>query len=231
MTPQEIQARVLYRDGLCLIIDKPAGLACHAGPGGGDNLERYFEHLRFGLPRPPSLAHRLDRDTSGCLALGRHPKALRRLGKLFQEGRVRKTYWAIALGKPTTPSGKIELPLAKAGDKRGWRMEVSDAGQASATEYQVLGEVGGLSWIAFHPLTGRTHQIRVHAAAIGCPLLGDALYGGREAAPTGTALHLHARKLELPLYPAKAAIVAVAPLPAALLPSFQRLGFKSEQDQ
>lgn len=79
----DITPRLLYRDGLVLIIDKPAGLPVHGGPGGGDNLEMYFDQLRFGLPRPPGLAHRLDRDTSGCLVLGRHPKALRRLGKLF----------------------------------------------------------------------------------------------------------------------------------------------------
>src|ERR687888_48157 len=98
MTGEEIVARLLYRDGLMLVIDKPAGLAVHKGPKGGESLEDYFGALRFGLPRPPALAHRLDRDTSGCLVLGRHPKALRRLGQLFADGKVEKTYWAVVEG-------------------------------------------------------------------------------------------------------------------------------------
>src|SRR6185295_19413309 len=113
MTPDEIQARVLYRDAAVLILDKPPGLPVHAGPGGGPNLELYLEALRFGLPRPPGLAHRLDRDTSGCLVLGRHHKALRRLGKLFESGRVAKTYWAVVLGRPRAPEGRVELALKK----------------------------------------------------------------------------------------------------------------------
>src|SRR5579863_4571845 len=104
--------RVLYRDGLILVVDKPAGIAVHAGPGGGPHLEHWFPLLRFGLPRPPALAHRLDRDTSGCLVLGRHPKALRRLGRLFAEGRVEKVYWAVVAGVPAAPEGRIEAALA-----------------------------------------------------------------------------------------------------------------------
>src|SRR5262249_8445851 len=91
MTPEEMGRRVLYRDGLMLVIDKPAGLAVHRGPKGGESLEDYFDVLRYGLPRPPSLAHRLDRDTSGCLVLGRHRKALAELGRLFKNGHVGKT--------------------------------------------------------------------------------------------------------------------------------------------
>ena len=135
MTPEELQARLLYRDGLMLIIDKPAGLPVHAGPGGGENLEALFDALRFGLPRPPALAHRLDRDTSGCLVLGRHPKALRRLARLFSEGRVEKTYWAVVEGAPSRPSGTIDLPLAKHSTKKGgWRMLVdAQAGKPAVT--------------------------------------------------------------------------------------------------
>src|SRR6516162_2528931 len=95
MTPEDIVARLIYRDGLMLVIDKPAGLAVHKGPKGGESLEDYFGALRFGLPRPPALAHRLDRDTSGCLVLGRHRKALAALGRLFKSGQVGKTYWAV----------------------------------------------------------------------------------------------------------------------------------------
>src|ERR1700726_5219591 len=106
LTAEEIQARVLHRDGLMLVIDKPAGLPGHRGPKGGANLEASFEALRFGLPRPPALAHRLDRDTSGCLVLGRHPKALRRLGRLFADGQVEKVYWAVVEGAPAQAEGR-----------------------------------------------------------------------------------------------------------------------------
>ena len=93
-------ARLLYRDGLMLVIDKPAGFAVHRGPKGGASLEDYFDALRFGLPRAPALAHRLDKDTSGCLVLGRHRKALALLGKLFKQGKIGKTYWAVVEGAP-----------------------------------------------------------------------------------------------------------------------------------
>src|SRR4029077_2832775 len=111
--PDQLAERVLYRDGLILVIDKPAGIPVHSGPGGGPHLEHWFPLLRFGLPRPPALAHRLDRDTSGCLVLGRHRSALRRLGRLFAEGRVEKVYWAVVAGIPAEPEGRIAAPLAK----------------------------------------------------------------------------------------------------------------------
>src|SRR5919204_2572343 len=111
MTAEEIVARLVYRDGLMLVIDKPAGLAVHKGPKGGESLEDYFDALRFGLPRPPALAHRLDKETSGCLVLGRHRKALAHLGLLFKHGRVGKTYWAVVEGGPAEPEGRIDLAL------------------------------------------------------------------------------------------------------------------------
>ncbi len=158
MTPDELLSRLLFRDGLVLILDKPAGIPVHAGPGGGENLEQHFAHLRFGLPHPPALAHRLDRDTSGCLVLGRHRKALSRLGKMFQGGRVEKTYWAVAEGIPAEPAGRIDLPLAKLTPKSGWKMVVDrDKGQSAVTDYRVLGTAGGCAWIELHPRTGRTH--------------------------------------------------------------------------
>src|ERR1700687_4047975 len=107
MTPEEMLARLLYRDGLMLVIDKPAGLAVHRGPKGGESLEDYFDALRFGLARNPSLAHRLDRATSGCLVLGRHRKALALLGKLFKNGAIDKTYWAVVEGAPDAEEGEI----------------------------------------------------------------------------------------------------------------------------
>src|ERR1051325_7068454 len=123
MTPDEILARLLYRDGLMLVIDKPAGIHVHRGPKGGESLEDNFDALRFGLPRRPALAHRLDRDTSGCLVLGRHRKALASLGKLFKQGKVGKTYWAVVEGGPQENEGRIDIPLGKLDETRGWWMK------------------------------------------------------------------------------------------------------------
>ena len=112
----EMLARVLHRDGLMLVIDKPAGLPVHRGPKGGPNLEASFDALRFGLPRPPVLAHRLDKDTSGCLVLGRHRKATASLGLLFKHGKISKTYWAIVEGGPAADEGTIDMPLSAVAD-------------------------------------------------------------------------------------------------------------------
>ena len=116
MTPEETRARLLYRDGLMLVIDKPAGIAVHRGPKGGACLEDHFDALRFGLPRSPALAHRLDRDTAGCLVLGRHHKALEKLGLLFKQGKIAKTYWAIVAGAPADDEGLIDKPLGRLDD-------------------------------------------------------------------------------------------------------------------
>src|SRR5688500_20379494 len=112
MTPEEMVARLLYRDGLMLVIDKSAGMAVHRGPKGGPSLEDDFGALRFGLPRSPALAHRLDRDTSGCLVLGRHRKALALLGKLFKNGKYGMTYWSVDGGRRTEDAGRQQLPVA-----------------------------------------------------------------------------------------------------------------------
>src|SRR5256886_13918148 len=119
MTPEEMVARLLYRDGLMLVIDKPAGFAVHKGPKGGESLEDHFGALRFGLPRAPALAHRLDRDTSGCLVLGRHRKALATLARLFKAGLIGKTYWGVVEDGPGPDEGCIELPLARRDAARG----------------------------------------------------------------------------------------------------------------
>lgn len=217
--------RLLFRDAWILIIDKPAGLPVHAGPGGGDNLERHFPELQFGLKQPPFLAHRLDRDTSGCLALGRHKQALRRLGELFSQGEISKTYWAIVGGVPPMAQGVIDAPLKKISRRdRGWRMIVAPDGQASVTEYKIKGssQGGEYSWLELTPRTGRTHQLRVHLAHLGHPILGDRQYGSREdTAP----LHLHARSLRVPLYKDKEPICAEAPLPPALHTTFLQCGY------
>lgn len=209
---EDLTARVLYRDPMVLVIDKPAGLPVHAGPSGGLNLEAGLDALRFGAKDRPALAHRLDRDTSGCLALGRGPNGIKRLGRLFREGQVQKTYWAVVEGAPAEAEGAIEAPLAKITNKSGWLMAVRDDGKPAVTRWRVLATDDGLSLVEFRPETGRTHQIRVHAAALGCPILGDAQYGGRPDAP----LHLHARRLVLPLYRDRPPVEAEAPPPAGL---------------
>ncbi|MBV9553846.1 MAG: RNA pseudouridine synthase [Alphaproteobacteria bacterium] len=225
-SPAGLIDRILYRDGLMLVIDKPAGLPVHAGPGGGPHLEHWFPLLRFGLPRPPALAHRLDRDTSGCLVLGRHPKALRRLGALFAAGNIDKTYWAVVAGVPAEPQGTVDAPLRKQTRRVGWRMELDPDGQRAVTEYRVLAAAGGRAWLELHPRTGRTHQIRVHCAALGCPLLGDPTYGGPVGGPGGAPLHLHARAIAVPLYPAQPPVRVTAPVPPHMLAALAALGYE-----
>lgn len=211
MISEELQARLLYRDGLLLVIDKPAGIAVHRGPKGGESLETHFSALRFGLPRDPALAHRLDRETSGCLVLGRHRKALERLGLLFKQGRVDKCYWAVVEGVPAWEEGLIDLPLGRLDSARGWWMKVDPLGAKAQTRWRVLGKSDRLALLALAPLTGRTHQLRVHCAAMGFPILGDRIYGARDDART--ALQLHARRIEIPLYKNKDPVRVEAPLP------------------
>ena len=215
--------RVLYRDGLIIVIDKPAGIAVHPGPGGGPNLESRFDELRFGLPHPPSLAHRLDRDTSGCLVLGRHPKALRRLGALFASGKEEKVYWAVVAGRPPEPEGRIETGLKKLTRSAGWRMVVDPAGQKAITDYRVRGLADGRAWLELRPRTGRTHQLRVHCVALGCPVVGDAVYGDPASEKL---LQLYAHSITLPLYPARPALEITAPVPPHMVPALRNLGYQ-----
>lgn len=226
LSPQETQARLLYRDGLILVLDKPAGLPVHAGPGGGPNLEQCFDALRFGLPAPPALAHRLDRDTSGCLVLGRHRKALARLGRLFQEGKVDKIYWAVVVGRPPQDEGRTEAPLLKTTRKDGgWRMVADPKGQRAATTYRVLGAGDGLTWLEVNPETGRTHQVRVHCAELGCPILGDPMYGALSPEQRKVPLHLHARGIVLPLSKSKPPIAVTAEPPEHMRAALKRCGW------
>ena len=217
----QLTDRVLYRDGLIIVIDKPAGIAVHPGPGGGPNLESQFDELRFGLPHPPALAHRLDRDTSGCLVLGRHPKALRRLGALFASGTVEKVYWAVVEDRPPEFAGRIETGLRKLNRGSGWRMIIDPDGQRATTDYRVCGAADGRAWLELRPRTGRTHQLRVHCAELGCPVVGDPVYGDSR---TGEPLMLYARSISLPLYPARPSLEIAAPVPSHMAAALHRLG-------
>lgn len=220
-------SRLLYRDGLMLVIDKPAGLSVHRGPKGGASLEDYFDVLRFGLPRMPALAHRLDKDTSGCLVLGRHRKALALLGKLFKTGNIGKTYWAVVEGGPTEDEGRIDIPLGKLDEDRGWWMKPDPDGKPSSTTWKVMGRGDGVTWLALEPLTGRTHQLRVHCAEMGFPILGDPNYG---SAPRqgGPPLHLHSREIVVPISKNKPAVVIDAPVPPHMREMLSKCGWTGE---
>ena len=194
----------------------------HRGPKGGANLEASFDALRFGLPRPPVLAHRLDRDTSGCLVLGRHRKATASLGLLFKHGKISKTYWAVVEGGPAEDEGTIDMPLGRLNAERGWWQKPDPEGQTAVTNWKVLGRGDGLAWLALEPVTGRTHQLRVHSAAMGWPIVGDNIYGNgpRFGEPR---LHLHSREIVIPISKNKDPVRVVAPAPAHLHERLQGL--------
>ncbi|ABE61292.1 pseudouridine synthase [Nitrobacter hamburgensis X14] len=287
LSAEQIQARVLHRDGLMLVIDKPAGIPVHRGPKGGANLEASFEALRFGLPRPPVLAHRLDRDTSGCLVLGRHRKATASLGLLFKHGKISKTYWAVVEGGPTEDEGTIDIPLGRLNHERGWWQKPDPNGLPSVTRWKVLGrgiftaasdrfspspcgvetsearpEGAGargnsdgiapdhppprareegiqLTWLALEPVTGRTHQLRVHCAAMRWPIAGDNIYGTQASLRRlrneqyipqfgEPSLHLHAREIAIPLSKNKPPIVVTASAPVHLHARLKACGWNGE---
>ncbi|GBU18408.1 MULTISPECIES: RluA family pseudouridine synthase [Methylobacterium] len=224
--PQHIGVRLLYRDALLLVIDKPAGMPVHPGPKGGETLTDHLDALRFGLPRRPEAVHRLDRDTSGCLALGRHAKALARLNRLFAGRETEKVYWALVEGTPPTEEGRIDLPLMRrSDDPRSWWMKADPAGDPALTHWRILGCTGDGSstWLELRPVTGRTHQLRVHCAALGFPIRGDAIYGSGPRT-SGPGLQLHARRLVLPLYPKRQPIAVEAPVPAHMRAGLEACG-------
>ena len=227
MTSEEMLARLLYRDGLMLVVDKPAGLPVHRGPKGGEALEDYFDVLRFGLPRPPALAHRLDRDTTGCLVLGRHHKALALLGRLFKQGKIGKCYWAVVEGRPDADGGRIDIPLAKRDDTQGWWMKADSQGLLSSTIWKVMGRGSDVTWLALEPLTGRTHQLRVHCAEMGWPIVGDNIYGNAPRTG-GQPLHLHSHEVTVPISKNKLPIKVIAPAPASMHDKLVACGWEGE---
>jgi len=227
MTPDEIINRLLYRDALILVLDKPPGIAVHTANGGVHNLERYFPALQFGLPNPPTLGHRLDRGTSGCLILARHRQAAQRLGELFKTNAIKKSYWAIVKGLVAQDEGRIDLPLSKQSQSRKhWWMKVDqENGIHAVTDYRVLGRGDDITWLELTPQTGRTHQLRVHCAAIGHPILGDYIYDPSGETPEKMPLYLHARSLEIPLYPKKPPILVEADPPPHMEGALRGCGY------
>lgn len=222
--PLGLVPRLIHRDASVLILNKPAGLPVHKGSGGGENLADHLSALRFGLPRDPELAHRLDKDTAGCLVLGRHRRALERLGRLFKANEVDKTYWAVVESGPAAEAGEIDLAMSPRDPKRGWWMKVDPKGQPALTRFLVLGRSEGRTWLALQPVTGRTHQLRLHCAASGFPILGDTIYG---TAPRrgGPGLHLMARAIVVPFDPKRAPIRAEAPPPDHMVAMLSACGW------
>ena len=209
--------RVLFIDGEAIVIDKPAGLPVDRPRDRSESLEDLLGELTFGFQRLPLPVHRLDRDTSGCLLLARNPKAHKRFQQAFEAGTVTKRYVAVLDGMPEDDAGEIDLPLIKTSTvEAGWRMRGDPAGRAARTRWKVLARDKGRALITFYPETGRTHQIRVHAAeGLGIPILGDPVYG-----KGGPAVMLHAAGLIVPRE-GKPDVSAEAPLPAR----FQHIGF------
>jgi len=223
-----LHAMVLYRDASVIVLDKPHGLAVQGGPGIKRHLDGMLDALRFGAEDRPRLVHRLDKDTSGILVLGRSAPAAAALAAAFRGRDAQKTYWAVVVGEPLHAAGRISQPLARERSARGERTVPADDGQAAITEYATLEVVKRrAALLRMHPLTGRTHQLRVHAAsALNTPILGDGKYGGQAAHMEGLpgALHLHARAIAIP-HPEGGVLEAEAGLPPHMIETFAYFGF------
>ncbi len=209
--------RVLFLDGEALVLDKPAGLPVDEPRDKSLSVENHLGSLTFGFQRWPLPVHRLDRDTSGCLLLARNPKAHKRFAAAFEAGEVEKTYLAVLEGIPSDSQGVINMALGKTSSaQEGWRIIPDPKGKRAVTHWQILAEADGRCLVEFRPETGRTHQLRVHAASgLGIPIAGDPVYG------TGRGpMLLHASKLTL-ARGTKAPIDALAPLPE----TFRKAGF------
>jgi len=231
LSPADIalaEAMVIHRDASALVLDKPPGLATQGGTKTDSHVDGLLGALQGEAPVRPKLVHRLDKDTSGALLVARTPRAAAWFAKAFSNRSARKTYWAIVVGVPDIAQGEIDLPLAKQPGSGGEKMHVDEKGLPSKSRYRIIERAGNkAAWVELQPLTGRTHQLRVHMAAIGHPIVGDGKYGGKDAFLTGTIsrkLHLHSRRLRID-HPDGGALDVSAPLPDHFAASLDALGF------
>ncbi len=228
----ELARLILYQDAAVIVLDKPAGLAVQGGPGIRRHLDGMLDALRGEQPARPRLVHRLDQETSGVLVLARTPGVAAFLARAFRERAMEKIYWAVVRGRPEAEAGRIDLPLIRLKGAKGARSQAAPGDEDAAraiTDYRVRDHAGRhVSWLELTPLTGRTHQIRVHCAAIGTPILGDDKYDTLpdQAAGAETRLHLHARRLTLP-HPEGGTLTVEAPLPPPMRDSFRHFGFSA----
>ncbi len=235
-TMRELEGMVVYMDDCLIAMNKPHGLPVQGGPGIVRHLDGLMEGFRQGALDKPRLVHRLDMDTSGLLLLARSPGVAAKLALAFRSRQVEKTYWAVVAGRPSPQEGRVDLPLVKFGGLRGGeRVAVAEAGEddstRAVTEYRTLDAAGRkLAWMEMSPLTGRTHQLRVHSVALGAPILGDRMYGGETSRVEGLPekLHLHARRLVLP-HPQGGVLELEADLPAHMRETFKVMGFEAPQ--
>ncbi|MFO1157568.1 MAG: RluA family pseudouridine synthase [Reyranellaceae bacterium] len=233
----EIRRLVIHRDDHVIVLNKPPGLAVQGGTGTERHVDGMLDALRFGFQERPRLVHRLDKDTSGLLLIARTAQSARRLGESFRDRETEKLYWAVVVGAPPRAEGAIDLPLAKRPGARDRELMQVDheEGQKALTHFRVVDRAGKrAALLALWPRTGRTHQLRVHCAAIGCPILGDGKYGGEEAllAPVADAkrLHLHARRLVLPHPSGKGELSVVAEPPPHFRRTVEAFGFSTGGD-
>ena len=226
---------VIHKDAHAIVINKPPGLATQGGTATLTHVDGLLDALMFDTTARPKLVHRLDKDTSGVLLLARTARAAAFFSKAFAGRTAKKVYWALTVGQPEPEAGEIDAPLAKQPGTGGEKMHVDpDAGQSAKTLYRVVDHAATrAAWVEFQPQTGRTHQIRVHAAALGHPIVGDAKYGGRDAFLTGgisRKLHLHARRLRIEA-PDGGMLDIEAELPPHFVESFKMLGFDATDGQ
>ena len=212
------QSLVIYRDEYAIVINKPAGLATQGGTKMTEHVDGLLDALMFDRTDRPKLVHRLDKDTSGVLLLARTARAAAHFSKAFAGRTAKKLYWAIVMGVPDIRDGLIDLPISKQPGTGGEKMHIDEAGgQRAVTRYRRIERAASrAAWLEMQPLTGRTHQLRVHAAAIGHPIVGDAKYGGKEAFLSGSVsrkLHLHARRLVIELPGGKVLDIKADPAP------------------
>lgn len=224
------QSMVLEKDRAAIVLNKPPGLATQGGSGTYAHVDGLLDAYAEDRGPRPRLVHRLDKDTSGVLLIARTPGSAAFFSKRFSGRSARKIYWAIVVGVPDIADGLIELPLAKQPGTGGEKMMVDETehGQSARTRYRVIERAGNTAaWVELQPLTGRTHQLRVHMAAIGHPIVGDGKYGGQGAFLSGSIsrkMHLHARRLRIE-HPEGDWIDVTAPLPEHFANSMAYLGF------